>query len=103
MQDFESALILLDRAKAIDPYNGEIYSHRGNVYFSMKDYSSAVEEYSLAIEYKGNLENTYYNRGLTYLKLGEKELARSDFLNLLEITSDKTIIETIDQILSEIS
>ena len=44
----------------------------------MQEFQKAIDDYTQAINYEKNLAEAYYNRGLTLLYLGEKELAISD-------------------------
>ena len=50
----------------------------GNIHLQMQEFHKAIDDYSNAIKYEENLAEAYYNRGLTLLYLGEKELASSD-------------------------
>lgn len=58
--------------------NPFIWYNLGNVHLQMKEFNKAIDDYSEAIKYEKNLAEAYYNRGLTLLFLGEKELATSD-------------------------
>jgi tetratricopeptide (TPR) repeat protein len=42
------------------------------------DYTSAISCYTAAIEIKPDLAEAYYNRGLMYLRMGNKEMGVAD-------------------------
>ena len=42
------------------------------------DYTSAISSYSTAIQLKPDFAEAYYNRGLLYLRLGNKNLGVAD-------------------------
>ena len=58
--------------------NPFIWYNLGNLHLQMQEFHKAIDNYSEAIKYESNLAEAYYNRGLTLLYLGEKELARAD-------------------------
>lgn len=58
--------------------NPFIWYNMGNIHLQMQEFHKAIDDYSNAIKYEENLAEAYYNRGLTLLYLGEKELASSD-------------------------
>ena len=58
--------------------NPFIWYNLGNLHLQMQEFHKAIDDYSEAIKYESNLAEAYYNRGLTLLYLGEKELARTD-------------------------
>ena len=58
--------------------NAFIWYNLGNVHLQMQEFHKAIDDYSEAIRYESNLAEAYYNRGLTLLFLGEKEMAMND-------------------------
>ncbi len=44
-----------------------------------KDYATAIDNYTHAIELKPDLGEAYFNRGIAYMKLGDKVKATADF------------------------
>ena len=68
----------LDQALKLSPKNVYAHFNKGNVYMLEGDYTSAISCYSTAIEIKPDLGEAYYNRGLMYLRLGNKNLGVAD-------------------------
>lgn len=51
---------------------------KGNVYMMMQDNTAAISAYTSAIAIKPDFGEAYYNRGLVYLRLGNKEKGLAD-------------------------
>ena len=68
----------LDSLLAISPKNVYAIYNKGNVYYLMGDYTSAISCYTSAIGIKPDLGQAYYNRGLMYLRLGNKDRGIAD-------------------------
>ena len=68
----------LDQVLKRSPKN--VYAHfdKGNAYMLMGDYTSAISSFTSALEVKPDLGEAYYNRGLMYLRLGNKQLGVAD-------------------------
>ena len=76
--DYQQALNTLTETAKKDKTNPFVWYNLGNVHLQMQEFHKAIDDYTLAIKYEKNLAEAYYNRGLTLLFLGEKELANSD-------------------------
>lgn len=76
--DYQQALNILTKLVEKNKTNPFIWYNIGNIHLQMQEFHKAIDDYSLAIRYEKNLAEAYYNRGLTLLFLGEKELANSD-------------------------
>ena len=76
--DYQEALNTLTKLANKNKTNPFVWCNLGNVHLQMQEFHKAIDDYSLAIKYEKNLAEAYYNRGLTLLFLGEKELANSD-------------------------
>ena len=68
----------LDQAIKLSPKNVYAHFNKGNVFMLQSDYTSAISCYTTAIELKPDLAEAYYNRGLAYLRLGNKTLGIDD-------------------------
>jgi tetratricopeptide (TPR) repeat protein len=68
----------LNEALKLSPKNVYAHSNKGNAYMLQGDYTSAISCYSAAIDYKPDLGEAYYNRGLMYLRMGNKTLGVAD-------------------------
>lgn len=76
--DYQPALKTLTKLAETYKTNPFVWYNLGNVHLQMQEFHKAIDDYSMAIKYEKNLAEAYYNRGLTLLFLGEKELANSD-------------------------
>lgn len=68
----------LNKVIELSPRNVYAMFNKGNAYMIMKNYTSAISCYTDAIETKPDFGEAYYNRGLMYLKLGNKEKGVAD-------------------------
>lgn len=68
----------LDQVLKRSPKN--VYAHfdKGNAYMLMNDYTGAISSFTNVLEIKPDLGEAYYNRGLMYLRLGNKQLGIAD-------------------------
>lgn len=76
--NYDKALSTLLELAEDNPANPFVWYNLGNVHLYMQEFHKAIDDYSKAISYEENLAEAYYNRGLTLLFLGEKELANND-------------------------
>lgn len=60
------------------PDNPFVWYLLGNVHLQMQEFNKAIDDYTLAIRYENSLAEAYYNRALTLLYIGEKNLAADD-------------------------
>lgn len=80
----EQTAILQDVIKSLDdvlklsPKNVYALYDKGNAFIALNDYTAAISCYTKALEIKPDLAAAYYNRGLMYLRMGNKELGVSD-------------------------
>lgn len=68
----------LNEVLKLSPKNVYAHFNKGNAYMLQGDYTSAISCYSAAIDYKPDLGEAYYNRGLMYLRMGNKTLGVAD-------------------------
>ena len=76
--DLQMAINDLDKALTLNPRLVYAWFNKGNIYYSLGDYTSALECYNRALELRSDFPEAYYNRGLTYLSLGNRESGRAD-------------------------
>ena len=79
-RDFERAFADFEKALQIVPGMPEAFVNRGNVYFHRGEFNAALADYTAAIN--GDTKQlfaAYYNRGLAYERLGQKDKAIEDF------------------------
>lgn len=76
--DMQMAMKDLDKALELNPRLIYAWFNKGNIYYALGDYTSALECYNRALELRSDFPEAYYNRGLTYMSLGNKESGRHD-------------------------
>lgn len=62
----------LNKVCELSPRNVYAIFNKGNLYMRMQDLTAAISCYTEAIEIKPDFGEAYYNRGLVYLRLGNK-------------------------------
>lgn len=74
----EDVIADYDKALSINPRLVYAWFNKGNIYYSLGDYTSALQCYSEAITINPAFGEAYYNRGLAYLQTGNKRQAFVD-------------------------
>ncbi|HEX2621114.1 MAG TPA: tetratricopeptide repeat protein, partial [Phototrophicaceae bacterium] len=92
---YDSALEKLACAEQYEPSNPEIFFNRGVVYFHLKQFPEAIQDYTRAIENSPNIEAPFYLRslylrGVLHRDLSDNEAALSDLNACLEAASQIT-------------
>lgn len=67
-----------DKALQLNPRLVFAWFNKGNIFYSIGDFTSALQCFGEAIKTDPNFGEAYFNRGLTYLQTGNKKLAFSD-------------------------
>lgn len=68
----------LDSCLRLSPKNAYAHFNKAIVYDMLSDYTAAVRSLTSAIEIKADFGDAYYNRGLMYFRLGNKEKGLAD-------------------------
>lgn len=76
----ELAEIIADYDQAIRMNPRLVYAwfNKGNIYYEMGDYTSALQCYAEAVRLDPAFGSAYFNRGITYLHVGNKRQAFAD-------------------------
>ncbi len=82
----DSAIILVNIAIAIDPYNSTYRYSQGEYFLSQNKYPEAINGYTEAVRLKSNYSEAYYGRAVTYEMQGNYKSALGDYKNTLNIT-----------------
>jgi len=69
---YKEALPLVNKALDMDKSEAYIWDTRGEIYYKLGDFKSSIEDMNKALEIQEN-ENSYFIRGLSNIKLGNKE------------------------------
>lgn len=78
IKDYEAVVADLDKVLEFSPKNVFALYNKGCVFAKNNNLTSALSCFTDAIEEKPDFGEAYYNRGLTYLQLGNKEKGISD-------------------------
>ncbi len=85
----EDALVQYDALLTVEPENAAAWNNIGYINLVyLKNYRTAVDKFSKAIELKRDFTEAYVNRGVAYEELGMFEKARSDFKQALKINDN---------------
>ena len=76
--DIELVLRDLDRVNNLHPDFSFGYYNKANILAAQQDFKSAISNYTRAIEIDKDFAEAYFNRGLTYLYMGEDTKGLSD-------------------------
>lgn len=76
--DVEMVLRDLDKVNELQPDFSFAYYNKANILSAQKDFKTAIQLYTRAIEQDRNFAEAYFNRGLTYLYTGEDAKGLSD-------------------------
>lgn len=80
--NLEQALADANRAIELQPNEAHYFDTRGFVYYKLRQYDKALEDYDTAIDM--NLDYAYHGRGLTREAMGDTASAISDYTRFLE-------------------
>ena len=77
---FDVELIMRDYEKvnALNPDFSFAYYNKANILCTQKDFRTAIANYTKAIEFDHDFAEAYFNRGLTYLFIGEDSKGLTD-------------------------
>ena len=85
MEDYDTALTFLERAKALNPGLKEVYNLMGYCHFKQKRYVEAIEAFEAAIELDPASAIDYANIGSNLRRLGMAEAAKKWYEMALEL------------------
>ena len=75
---YSEMLADFDTALKYSPRNVYAMFNKGNIYMTLNDNTAALSAYTAAIGLKPDFGEAYYNRGLVYLRLGNKQKGLAD-------------------------
>lgn len=79
-RDFDKAMDDFTEIIRRSPDFSDAYYNRGNVYYEgKKDYDNAITDFTTAIDLVPDFALAYYARGVVYKKIGNTEMAETDF------------------------
>ena len=93
-KNISAAMADYEKAVSISPEKPEIYVNRGNAYFLNMDYAIALADYEHSLELGiRQIHFVRYNMGMAYEKLGNDDVAESQFRKALEIEPGWELVE----------
>ena len=95
------AILTMNQAIALDPYNPQLYIQLGGIYYQLNQYDAAQTQFQTAIKLKGDFANAYYNLGHTLEAKGNLTDALSAYQVVRQLVKDNA--ENLRKIESEIS
>ncbi len=69
----------------MNPNYSDAYYNRGSLYFNLKQYEKAIEDYTKATELDSELKEAYIGRAKVYRLLDKPELAELDEAKIKEL------------------
>ena len=69
MKDYERALEKFNLSTQISPINPIEYNNIGNIYFELKNFKKALENFDKALSVDTNFALSYYNKAKTYKEI----------------------------------
>jgi len=106
--NYSEAMRNFNRALELKPQTNitTIYNYRGNCRLKLSDYTGAIGDYTIAINYapsgqtdNNTLKTIYYNRGLANYFLGNSSIACSDFNKSISLgLTDTPSVQFIKQV-----
>ncbi len=91
----------LRQAIALDPYNPQLYIQVGGVYYQLKMWDQAQNEFQIAAELKPDYSNAYYNLGHTLEAKGDLQGALGNYKTVAQLSQGNK--QNLDQINKEIA
>ena len=84
-QKYEEATRVLTTALETDPTHVNSRIKRAFAFLMLKDYTSAIDDYSMVLEERPELHNIYNSRGSAYMKNKQYYNAIKDFDKVIEL------------------
>lgn len=82
-KQFDKAIHDYDKSIVLEPHDYKFYQNRGMTNFDKGNYSSAINDFSLALKYRADLPNIIFMRAQCYEWIGDKQNALNDYRSLL--------------------
>lgn len=84
-KNYPDALGVYEYLTQQDAANGDFWARLGFAKFCSDDFAGAAESYEKAVELDQSHPNRYYNLGLAYIEVGEKEKAKASLSKAIEL------------------
>ena len=90
-----------NQAIALDPYNPQLYVELGGVYYQLKLWDQAQNQFQVAINLKRDFANAYYNLGHALEEKGDLQNALAAYQIVKQLSANNQ--SNVDKINQEIS
>lgn len=77
--DYDSAYMNYEKLEEIKSKDAGVYSNLGNIWALRNNIKKSLEEYTKSLSLDNKSFDTYLNRGITYSRVGQYELAMQDY------------------------
>ncbi len=78
----------MNQAIALDPYNPNLYIQLGGIYYQLKQWDAAQNQFQLAINLKRDFANAYYNLGHALEERGDLQNALASYQIVRQLSRD---------------
>lgn len=82
------AIASVNQAIALDPYNPNLYIQLGGIYFQLRQWDNAQNQFQVAINLKRDFANAYYNLGHTFEEKGDLTSALNAYQIVKQLSAD---------------
>ncbi len=90
--DYDSAYMNYEILEQIKSKDAGVYSNLGNIWAIRGNYQKSLEEYTKSLSLDTKSFDTYLDRGITYSKMGQPELALQDYNHAFKMDSTSEML-----------
>jgi tetratricopeptide (TPR) repeat protein len=90
-EKYDSAMLYIKKAWAVDSMNHNVRLYRGRVYYGMKEWTKSFEDYTWVTEHFPDSADAYHDRGILFLTTMNTEEAIADNTKAVELARDDTM------------
>jgi tetratricopeptide (TPR) repeat protein len=94
------AILSLNRAITLDPYNPQLYVSLGGIYYALAQYDNAQSQFQVAVNLKPDFANAHYNLGHALEAKGDLKSALAEYETVKSLVKDNK--ENLQKITAEI-
>jgi len=95
------AVASMDQAIALDPYNPQLYIQRGGIYYQLRQFDAAQQQFQIAVNLKRDFANAYYNLGHALEEKGDLKNALAAYQTVKQLSAGNQT--NLDRINAEIA
>ncbi len=84
-EEYEDALLMLKKARELEPNNPEIYSGLGMLYYYLEQFQEAIAAFQKSLSFQPNNPDAYLFLGIIYDSTKQKKEAKNNLDKALEL------------------